>query len=127
MKVAMDTNRYRDLFDGLDEALEIVETADVVFIPLFVLGELRAGFAGGKHAVANEEILQRFLGRSGIEVLLPTADTSKHYASLFAHLRSIGKPIPTNDIWIAALCVQHGVSLYTRDRHFDHLPTLSRV
>jgi tRNA(fMet)-specific endonuclease VapC len=72
-------------------------------------------------------VLQRFLGKSGVAVLMPTEATIQCYASLYRQLREQGTPIPTHDIWIAALVVEHGLTLYSRDTHFDHLPQLDRV
>jgi tRNA(fMet)-specific endonuclease VapC len=96
-----------------------------VFLPIFVLGELRAGFAAGSQAGRNAAVLGQFLANRRVELLLPDAETTEHYARLFAHLRGQGTPIPTNDLWIAALAVQHGLTLCTSDAHFRHLPQLS--
>jgi tRNA(fMet)-specific endonuclease VapC len=92
-----------------------------------VLGELRAGFLGGNRAAANEQILIAFLAQPGVRVLVPDELTTHHYATLFNQLRQQATPIPTNDLWIAALVVQHGLMLYTRDAHFDRLPQIHRL
>jgi predicted nucleic acid-binding protein len=92
-----------------------------------VLAELRAGFAVGRQGVNNERILRRFLMKDGVQVLYADDQTTHHYASVYRQLRRAGKPIPTNDIWIAALALQHNLILYARDRHFDALPQLERV
>jgi tRNA(fMet)-specific endonuclease VapC len=127
MRLALDTNRYTDLFRGDQAVVDIIEDADEVHLPFVVLGELRAGFLYGTKARANEATLEQFLRRPGISVLSADEQTSRHYASLHHHLRLRGTPIPTNDLWIAALCVQHALALYARDAHFDHLPQLMRV
>ncbi len=62
-----------------------------------------------------------------IGVLFPTRETSEYYARLFAQLRKAGTPIPTNDLWIASLAVQHELTLLSRDDHFDKLPQLLRA
>lgn len=62
-----------------------------------------------------------------VRLLLPDEQTTHHYAALFAQLRTRATPIPTNDIWIAALVIQHGLTLVDRDRHFDQLAQLSRL
>ncbi len=127
MKIVLDTNRYTDLARGDPEALHMVASVEEVCIPIIVLGELRAGFRRGTKQAANEAALQRFLSRPGVTVLLPNEHTSFVYAELEADLRNRGMAIPTNDVWIAALTVQHGLHLYSRDQHFTHLPQLARV
>ena len=71
--------------------------------------------------------LIRLLNSPRVHVLLPNEDTTHHYARLFAQLRTQGTPIPSNDIWIAALALQHDLVLYSRDEHFRHLPQLPRL
>jgi len=62
-----------------------------------------------------------------VEVALGYEQTTHHYASVYRQLRQQGTPIPTNDMWIAALALQHGLVVCARDRHFDQLPQLARV
>lgn len=127
MRVALDTNRYVDLCRGVDETVRLVTTADAVFLPFVVVAELRAGFVLGKRTVEKERVLRRFLLKPGVSVLYPDEQTTHHYASSYRQLRLQGTPIPTNDIWIAALVLQHNLRLHDRDRHFDQLPQIVRV
>jgi tRNA(fMet)-specific endonuclease VapC len=127
VKVALDSNRYDDLVTGDRSVADIVETADEVFLPFVVVGELRAGFAAGTRQAENERLLRRFLLKDGISVLVPDEQTTHHYAGAYAQLRRQGTPIPTNDLWIAALVLQHDLVLCTRDRHFDRLAQIPRV
>ena len=127
MRIALDTNRYVDLCKGVEDAVAVVSTAEAVFLPFVVVGELRAGFALGRRAGENERVLRRFLLKPGVAVLYPDDQTSHHYASAYRQLRVQGTPIPTNDLWIAALVLQHNLALHDRDRHFDHLPQIVRV
>jgi len=127
MRIALDTNRYTDLARGDADTVDKVETADTVFLPLIVLGELRCGFAVGRHGAHNEGVLRRFLLRPGIEVLRPDEQTTQHYAAVYRQLRSQGTPIPTNDMWIAALVLQHDLALLARDQHFAALPQITLV
>jgi tRNA(fMet)-specific endonuclease VapC len=127
MRVALDTSRYEDLSRGAPDVLDVIRTVDRVFLPVIVLGELRAGFAYGTKAVENERALQRFLANPRVDVLPCDDATTHHYARVAAQLRRQGTPIPLNDIWIAAVVLQHGLTLYTRDAHFDHLPQLDRI
>ena len=96
-------------------------------MPFITLAELRAGFLCGARGRQNERTLVSFLNAPRVAVLYPDEQTTHHYAALFRQLRQQGTPIPTNDLWIAALVVQHDLLLYARDRHFDHLPQISRV
>ncbi|MBP7828839.1 MAG: type II toxin-antitoxin system VapC family toxin [Kiritimatiellae bacterium] len=127
MIIAIDTNRYRDFCEGEEGAVERFRTASRICMPFPVLAELRAGFACGTLARRNEGVLNTFLNRPRVAVLLADEQTTFHYARLFVQLRKQGTPIPTNDIWIAALVQQHNLLLYSRDAHFDALPQLARL
>src|SRR5882672_9580243 len=127
MKVAIDTNRYVDFCREVAEVVEAVRLAEKIFIAFVVLGELRSGFQSGTKSLQNERILVRFLNSPRVATLFPDEDTTHHYARLFQQLRKQGTPIPVNDLWLAALVLQHDLQLLTRDRHFDHIPQLSLV
>lgn len=127
MRLALDTNRYTDLCRGEASAISSVEHADEVWLPVIVLGELRAGFAVGNQGPRNEAVLHRFLLKSGVHVLYTDEQTTHHYAAIYKQLRKQGTPIPTNDMWIAALVLQHSLVLFARDAHFDAIPQLARV
>jgi tRNA(fMet)-specific endonuclease VapC len=98
-----------------------------IVLPFVVLGELRAGFAFGRRQAENERTLRLFLLKDGVRVLFADDQTTHHYAAVFRQLRKQGTPIPTNDMWLAALVLQHNLALHARDGHFDHLPQLVRV
>ena len=115
MRLALDTNRYTDLCRGEQSVIDKVEQADEVWLPFIVVGELRAGFAVGSQGTRNEATLRRFLLKPG------------HYANIYRQLRSQGTPIPTNDMWIAALVLQHSLALCARDAHFDALAQIVRI
>lgn len=126
MRVALDTNGYVGFCRGEPETVDLLEKADSIHLPFVVLAELRAGFAVGRRGADNERVLGLFLSKPGVDVLYPDDQTTHQYASVYRQLRRQGTPIPTNDIWIAALVLQHGLTLHARDRHFDHLPQLLR-
>ncbi len=126
MKVALDTNAYSDFMRGDVSRVHIIRTARQIFLPLIVLAELRAGFAAGNQESSNAANLQRFLNSPRVTVLLPDEQTTHHYAQLYLQLRRKSVAIPTNDLWIAALAVQHHLVLCTSDAHFQHLPQLPR-
>ncbi len=126
MKVALDTNAYSDFMRGEPNRVTIVRTARQLFLPLIVLAELRAGFAAGNQQSANTSSLQRFLNSPRVSVLLPDEQTSFHYAHLYVELRQKAVAVLTNDLWIAALTVQHQVTLCTSDAHFRHFAQIAR-
>lgn len=126
MNVALDTNAYSDFVRGNEARLKVVRAATRIYLPLFVLGELQIGFAGGSQARENTAVLRRFLSQRRVSPLLPDEQTAIAYASLHLQLKRQGTPIPVNDVWIAALVVQHGLFLCTSDAHFDCLPQVSR-
>lgn len=127
MRLVLDTNRYSDLCRGLAQVVEVVERAEEVLLPFVVVAELRAGFAVGKRGAENERILRRFMTKPGVGVLFADEQTTHHYAAAYRQLRQQGTPIPTNDLWIAALALQHSLVLCARDRHFDRLPQIGRI
>lgn len=126
MKLALDTNAYSALFRNDPRALEAIQQATEILLPLIVLAELRAGFQAGTLNQQNETRLQRFLNKPTARILSPDEQTTFHYARLFTLLRNKGTPFPQNDIWIAALVLQHDCMLLTYDSHFDHLPQIPR-
>jgi tRNA(fMet)-specific endonuclease VapC len=127
MRLALDTNRYTDLCRGDASVVDLIQTAEEVWLPLIVVGELRAGFAAGSQEVRNEAVLRRFLSKPGIGILYADEQTTHHYASVYRQLRKQSTPIPTNDMWIAALVLQHSLVLFARDAHFDALAQIVRV
>jgi tRNA(fMet)-specific endonuclease VapC len=127
VRVALDTNRYVDLCKGVAETVELIASAEAVFLPFVVVAELRAGFAMGRRAADNERVLRRLLMKDGVAVLYPDDGTTHRYAVVFRQLKTQGTPIPAHDLWIAALVLQHDLLLHSRDKHFDHLPQVVRV
>ena len=127
MRLALDTNAYSAATRGDARASALLRTADQVFVPFVVLAELRAGFAVGSAGKRNEATLSRFLNAPRVAVLFADEQTTHHHASIFAQLRRQGTPIPTNDLWIAAIVVQHDLVLLTADAHFEHLPQIARA
>ena len=121
----LDTNALSAFADGYPEAVAAVGKADRVAIPVIVIGEYRYGIAQSHRRLKYEDWLKGFLAASeGLDV---TLDTALEYAAIQLALRRAGTPIPSNDIWIAALCRQHRLPLLSRDRHFDRIPGLRRL
>lgn len=126
VNLALDTNAYTRLLAGARDVILAVSNASRVIIPVIVLGELKAGFACGVREVENLRLLQTFLQSPKVAVLGVDFQTTEYYASLYSQLRRQGTPIPLNDLWIAALVVQHHLTLCSDDKHFDCLPQISR-
>ncbi len=127
MRILIDTNRYRDFCEGESGAVEAIQKAQDIYLPFVVLAELRSGFAVGTRGAENEKILTKFVNKPRVKLLFPDEDTTRHYANLYRQLRVQGTPIPTNDLWIGALAVQHDLFLFSRDGHFGHLPQIPVV
>jgi len=126
MRVALDTNRLTDLFQGDAPLADLLATCEEVWIPLVVLAEIKAGFYGGTQPHSNEALLRELLAKPTVGVLLPSRETAEHYARIFVQLKRAGTPIPDNDLWIAAMVLENDLLLITRDRHFGHIPQLLR-
>lgn len=121
----LDTNALSAFADG-DPALHPeVSRGSQLCIPVIVLGEFRYGIAASRYRAGYLRWLERFVGTG--RVLEVTDRTTHNYATIRLELRRAGKPIPTNDTWIAALCRQHGLPLLSRDRHFDAVPGIDRI
>ena len=126
MNVLLDTNRLTDAFRGEATIVKILEQAADVWIPFVALAEIKAGFLAGGRPTENEGLLNAFLRLPGVDVLFADRETTDVYARLFLQLRRAGTPIPTNDLWIASLAVQHQLILLSRDEHFDKLPQVAK-
>jgi len=127
MRIALDTNRLTDLFRGDVELAGLLGSCDEVWIPFVVLAEMKAGFYGGTRQTGNEALLTSLLGRETVGVLFATRETTEQYARLFVQLKRAGTPVPDNDLWIAALVLEHDLTLITRDGHFERVPQLRRA
>lgn len=127
MRILIDSNRFIDFCAGDAEVTEIFERAVLLAIPFVVLAELRAGAAVLKRGDAQLRVLNELLQQPGVRTVHSTDTTAHHYAAIYARLRRAGTPIPINDIWIAALAVEHSFLLYSRDAHFDLVPSIPRL
>ncbi len=122
----LDTNAYSD-YGRKVKWLDVIPTADRVYLPLIVVGELRSGFRHGKQWRKNEADLHRFMNHPRVSLLTLDFQTTDYYSTIFSDLKKRGIKLPQNDLWIAALALQHGLWFCTSDAHFDHLPQLLRV
>lgn len=121
----LDTNALSAVADDDPLVAAMLARADQMAIPVIVLGEYRHGIAQSKNRVIYENWLTGLL--NDCMVLDVTEPTTHYYAEITLELKRKGKPIPTNDLWIAALCRQHSLPLLSRDRHFDLVEGNDRI
>lgn len=120
----LDTNALTAFFDG-DHLLEaVIANESPIHLPVVVLGEYRFGLLRSRHRRALEQKLFALAAVSF--VLAVDLETTEHYADIREELRQFGRPIPANDLWIAALARQHELPVVSRDEHFDRVPRLER-
>ncbi len=118
MKFVLDTSAYSAFGRGDEKVRSLFDDAELVLVPLVVCGELRAGFAVGTQATANHKLFDAFLDQTFVDLIGLTEETTRKYAEVFAGLRRKGRPINTNDMWIASLCLEHTLPLATLDSDF---------
>ena len=121
----LDTNALSAVADNQPAAVRIFSQAASIELPVIVLGEYRFGIAYSRRRKEYEKWLGELIAATG--VLPVDHETSVHYAQIRAELKKAGRPIPTNDLWIAALSRQHRLPLMTQDRHFDAIRDLKRI
>lgn len=127
MRILIDSNRFIDFCAGEMKVVDAFEQAALVVVPFIVLAEIRVGAQSIKRGDAQVRILGELLQQPGVRVVHSSDSTTHHYAALYARLRKAGTPIPTNDLWIAALAIEHELLLYSRDAHFDLIPSIPRL
>jgi tRNA(fMet)-specific endonuclease VapC len=120
-RIVLDTNVYTRLLAGDEKVLNAIGTAETVYMSIFVLGELYAGFAGGTKKNSNQDALDRFLRKPTVKVLNATSETAKVFGIVKQELRIAGTPLPINDVWIAAHTLETGSILITYDLHFKKI------
>ncbi len=123
-KILLDTNAYSGFMAGDRSVFDYIVEAEVVYISTIVLGELFAGFRGGKQFARNKEELNAFLGKDGVTIIDVTMETAEIFGEIQSGLAAKGKMIPLNDIWIAAHAMETGSKLVTHDGHFRNIPGL---
>ena len=122
--VILDTNAYRRLYNGDSELLEVVESCERVLMSPIVLGELLAGYKKGNKEKENLRWLKRFMDSVSVELAVIGEETARSYAQIKVGLEKKGKPIPTNDMWIAAQAMENGAVLISNDQHFKEIDGL---
>lgn len=123
-KIILDTNAYTNLLVGGEDVLDIISSADIVYMSIFVLGELYAGFAGGSKEKENRETLKSFLYKPSVKILNASLETADVFGMVKNKLKTAGTPMPINDIWIAAHAIETGSTIITFDKHFKKISGL---
>ena len=123
-KVILDTNAYTQLLAGEEEVLDAISVSETVYMSVFVLGELYAGFIGGTREPENKETLQRFLLKPTVKILNATSETAEVFGLLKSKIKKDGIPLPINDVWIAAHGIETGSVVITYDVHFKKIAGL---
>jgi len=123
--VILDSNGVSALAEGESALESILRKANRVAIPVIVVGEYRYGISRSREQKRYEEWLTEYLPK--FLILDIDERTTVPYAAIRSELKRAGTPIPSNDVWIAALCRQHSLPLLTRDRHFDAVPGIRRI
>lgn len=124
-RVVLDTSAYSHFRAGHAALHERLEAAHEIIVPTVVLGELHAAFRGGSRFLDNEATLERFLEEPFVSIRPIDAEVSARYGEVFFQLKRSGKPIPTNDIWIAAVALESGAHLLSFDDDFSQVAGLS--
>ena len=124
MRILLHTNAYTFFAQSNREPVERVEAADEVLMSTIVLGELFQGFRFGTRFRSNSDTLARFLSAESVTVIDVSATTADWYSRIAAALRAKGRPIPTNDMWIAAHAMETGAELISADHHFEQVDGL---
>jgi predicted nucleic acid-binding protein len=120
-RVFVDTSAYSAFMRGHAGVTQVLQEADDICVSPIVLGELRAGFLRGGRPAKNEQELKTFLSSPRVRVVAIEEETAVRYAAILNTLWEEGTPVPTNDIWIAASAMQHGLVLLTADAHFQRI------
>jgi tRNA(fMet)-specific endonuclease VapC len=122
--ILIDTNAYTAFKYGNSAITEVIQAATVIAMTPIVLGELLGGFDSGTKSVKNRDELHKFLSSARVQIFSVSADTANFYAQVYSKLRAKGNPIPTNDMWIAALALEQGCVVCTLDNHFSAIEGL---
>ena len=124
MKILLDTSAYVGFKRNVEEAVEIIVSAESILFSPIVLGELMFGFRNGNRLKKNMDDLNNFLQHEVVNIVQIGKITSDRYSRIAFHLKRQGTPIPSNDIWISAQAMEHGAEIITLDQHFENITGL---
>ncbi len=123
-RILIDTNAYAAFKKNEAAAVSTFRTVEYIGINIVVLGELLSGFRGGNKEANNRKELEQFLDSPRVDLIQMDEETAEFYARVYWDLKRKGKPVPTNDLWVAASAMRHGLALFTYDEHFDNIDGL---
>lgn len=123
-RLLIDTSAYSAFFRGDAQATGAIAASAEIYLNPVIIAELLSGFSRGRRRAQNEKELSEFLASPRVSVLTIDEETSIRYAAILAGLWKSGTPIPTNDIWIAATAMQHGLEVLSADAHFLKVPQI---
>lgn len=123
-RILIDTNAYAAFKRSELSALEVIRTSEYIGVNVVVLAELYSGFKGGSKEARNRKELEQFLDSPRVVTLQIDEETAEFYAKIYWDLKRKGKPVPSNDMWVAASAMRHGVALFTCDDHFKNIDGL---
>jgi len=123
-RIIIDTNFYVAFKRKDPSTVELMRRAEYIAVNSIILGELLAGFRCGSKEEQNRRELDQFLDSPRVVLLTVDDETSEFYAQIFHELRQKGRPIPSNDLWLAASALQHGLAVATHDDHFTNISGL---
>jgi tRNA(fMet)-specific endonuclease VapC len=123
-ELLIDPNIYALAMKGDPEVTSVLRQCHKIGICAVSIGELLSGFKGGSREKKNREELEQFLDSPRVFLYPIDENTAEFYSAILNELRKIGKPIPTNDIWIASSAFQHGLRIFTKDTYFSCIPGL---
>jgi tRNA(fMet)-specific endonuclease VapC len=123
-RIIIDTNFYAAFKRNEAEAVSLVKRVEYIGVNTVILGELLAGFRCGNRERENRLELDQFLDSARVDTITLDDETAEFYAQIFSELRQKGRPIPSNDLWLAASALQHGLALATYDEHFSYISGL---
>lgn len=121
MRFCLDTSAYSHFKRGDPQVVDLIDRAEWLGMPVVVLGELAVGFRKGGRAAKNQEELAGFMASPFVEVLSVDDTMTDIYADIVLDQQKSGRPLPTNDIWIAAIAVRWGAPILTYDAHFREI------
>jgi len=125
-RILIDTNAYAALMRGDESVADELTRHEAILLSPIVIGELYDGFQNGMRSKENRAILERFREKPRTLCVPITDATAEWFAEIKRILRNKGKPIPSNDLWIAASCMEHGARLLSFDAHFAEIDGLLR-
>ncbi len=123
--ILIDANIYIEAMRGNRQITEKLRTVETIGVSAISIGELLAGIKLQKRPEKYASQLKEFLDAPRVNFLPVTYATADFYSEIYVRLRKAGTPIPTNDLWIAATALEHGLFIFTLDKHFNHISGLS--